>query len=150
MKKLSWVLLTLLLSGDAVWAGNSASFVRRLNDQATFSGCGCYLALASAKQDEKETYVWQDTYPITFFNIDGKNVQLKAVKDTKGTSDHRKGSKYYEIYKWQDVTLRIDYTVTSTCEGKDEGCEFTGTDAVLNATRGKEEQKVALKGGCGC
>jgi len=60
------------------------------------------------------------------------------------------GSRYSETYVWKDVTIGIDFQITSVCSKNDEDCEGTDLDATLTAKRGAQVQTLSLAGYSGC
>ncbi len=48
------------------------------------------------------------------------------------------------------LDLKVQMTVTDVCNPEDEGCEYVGADAVVEAQYQGQRQTIRAKGGCGC
>ena len=117
-----------------------------LKDQTRSGGCGCFQNGVSGK---KPTYFTRDETGVNYFNLGGKDLEIKLFKKT-GPKNLKHDDRFTEIFKKDDVTITVDYMITNVCQPGDEKCEFTGMDATLKASQGKKTQIMRLSGGCGC
>lgn len=111
-------------------------------DNPDFSDCGCRLRTAQG------SLVFIDT-GATWLNILGADVMVESDNGF-GIGPLQVAETRQDTYESNGVHITIDWTITSVCQQADEGCEFTGADAVITATRGDQTQVVTTSGGCGC
>ncbi len=114
-------------------------------------GCACSLQLPSDYQRRKQDFVFlSDFADIVQMNIDGQDIKLKLVKETKAKGKAKVGNRHSEAYISGQTRVRIDWLVTEVCDPKDESCEVTWYSAVITVNRSGQIQKVKALGMCGC
>ena len=114
-------------------------------------GCACSLQLPSDYQKRKQEFVFlSDFADIVQMNIDGEDIRLRLVKETKVKGKPKIGSRHSETYRSGHTTVRIDWLVTEVCDPKDEGCEVTWYSTDITVNRSGQIQRVKALGMCGC
>jgi len=122
------------------------NLIGTLKNAKVINDCGCSLHninsyILYTDLDEKEGYI----------NLDGKDVKLKLVSKVDYKGKPRVGKKFSRKYTARDVTVLVEYVITSVCDPKDESCEFINHSGTITATKDFRIQKMAkLPGGCGC
>lgn len=122
-----------------------------ITEANTLNECGCSFYL---QRDKKQRNIFSsDLEKIVWMNLDGKDVKLKLVKSTKSEKNERKDGRFYDIYKYDEMTIRIDSHVTWTCESDDpanESCEVSYYDVKITFTKNGQQKTISAKGLCGC
>jgi hypothetical protein len=117
-------------------------------------GCGCSFYWPGEENKEGKKSIYSSNSGETIWmNLDGKDVQLKQKESTESMENIKKGGRYYEIYKYAEMTIRIDYHVTWTCEAdmpESESCEVTHYDLKITFNRNGRQKTIQAKGVCGC
>ena len=113
-------------------------------------GCGCSFSY-------NLTEFWKDKHlfvspmdEATFINVDGKDVELRLVTQSKENRDEKVGDRSWQTYVAGEIKVRVDYTVTKICDPNDENCEVTYYRAKLTVMRGKQRRVVNGVALCGC
>jgi hypothetical protein len=120
--------------------------------KAETGGCGCYFGFASReKRKLPATAFWSDLEETGgLMNIDGQDVRLELVKTTAPTRKPRVGARWTELYRANGITVSIVYVVTRVCGRNEEDCEVTNYNGTFTVKKGKRQQTLTLRGGCGC
>jgi hypothetical protein len=119
--------------------------------KSAIDGCGCALRLPSDEQKESKRFLFlSDFSGAAQMNLDGKDLKIKLVKETKPKGKPSIGRVHSETYTGGQYTIRIDWRIKKLCDPKDEGCEVTYYSAVITVSRGGQSQKVKALGLCGC
>ena len=84
-----------------------------------------------------------------WMNVDGRDVQLKLVKETRGERESV-GSKWTRTLAGPNIAVTSTYVATRVCAANDENCESTDYDATFVVKKGKRTQTVRAFGWCGC
>ena len=113
-------------------------------------GCGCSFSYNLAE-------FWKDKHlfvspmdEASFINVDGQDVELRPISQSKENMDAKVGDRSWETYVAGDLKVRLDYTVTKTCDPNDENCEVTYYRARMTVMRGKQRRIVNGVALCGC
>jgi hypothetical protein len=113
--------------------------------------CGCSLQFRADYRKHNDRYVFRRDFDgAGIMNIDGRNVELTVLRDEEFKGDVRVGDRSFQTYRYGDVGVRIDYTVTRICNPKDEGCEVTWYSATITVTQSGSSQRAKVLGVCGC
>lgn len=83
-------------------------------------------------------------------NIDGRDVRLRFVSETKPKGKVKLGSRYTSRYQSGDVTVDVVQIITWLCPPKDDSCEVTKYSVTLTVKKGNRTQVVRGVGECGC
>ncbi len=151
MRKLTiCVLLMLVLSMLGTTAAQNASkrvLVGNLN--GNFDGCGCFFKFRGTRKNSPKVMFAEFGQNNAWMNIDGRDVQLKLVKENRGESE-RVGSKWTRTIAVRDISVTSTYVATRVCAPNDETCESTDYDATFVVKKGGRSQTVRAFGWCGC
>jgi hypothetical protein len=118
-------------------------------------GCGCsfYRPGEEKKSDAKKIFSSEDFGRIAWMNLNGEDVRIDQIKSTEPMENIKKGSRYYKIYRYREMQIRIDYRVTWTCSSdmpESESCEVTHYDVKITFSQNGHMNTVLAKGVCGC
>jgi hypothetical protein len=120
-------------------------------EKPLIDGCGCSLRLPSDYEKENKRYLFlSDFSGVAQMNLDGKDLKIKVVKETRQKGKPRVGEHHTETYIADQYKIVIDWRVKEVCAPKDEGCEVIWYSAVITVSRGNQTQKVNALGLCGC
>ncbi len=151
MQKLTiCVLLTLVLSTLGTTAAQNASkrmLVGNLN--RNFDGCGCFFKFRGTRKNSPKVMFAEFGQNNAWMNIDGRDVQLKLVKEIRGERE-RVGSEWTRTIAVRDISVTSTYVATRVCAPNDETCESTDYDATFVVKKGRRSQTVRAFGWCGC
>ena len=115
---------------------------QNLTDAAVFSNFGGHEEFAKVMFAEfGQNNAWM--------NIDGRDVQLKLVKESRGEQE-RVGGKWTRTLALRDISVTSNYVATRVCAPNDETCESTDYDATFVVRKGRSTQTVRAFGWCGC
>jgi len=117
-------------------------------------GCGCLYYWPTDEISRESRGIFSSVEDKeAWMHLNGKDVKLKLVKSTQSEKNSTKGGRFHEIYRYKNMTIRIDYLVTWTCEADDpesESCEVTYYDLNIMFTRQGRKKTISAKGACGC
>ncbi|MGI8918759.1 MAG: hypothetical protein ACR2H6_09160 [Pyrinomonadaceae bacterium] len=151
MQKLTiCVLLMLVLSTLGTTAAQNASkrmLVGNLN--RNFDGCGCFFKFRGTRKNSPKVMFAEFGQNNAWMNIDGRDVQLKLVKEIRGERE-RVGSNWTRTIAVRDISVTSTYVATRVCAPNDETCESTDYDATFVVKKGRRSQTVRAFGWCGC
>jgi hypothetical protein len=135
---------------------NSQTFAQKLTISnlkgSGYEGCGCaFQTVAEAKKPRSEKIVfWSEDRDTAILNVNGKDSAFKLAKEGKRPTNQKIGSRFFDEYAANGITVKIDYLTTRVCLKGEEECEATSYDATITATKGKLKTIVKTKGACGC
>ena len=113
-------------------------------------GCGCYFKFRGTKRNSEQYMFSQSIDQKAWMNIDGKDVQLKMLKERNPGDRERIGSKWTKTLSAGDITVSSTWVTTRICAPNDENCESTDYDATFVVRKGKRLETVRAFGWCGC
>lgn len=155
MKKTLTLFLAILFlfSASIIVSAQRKGMVGILDMSDRADGCGCYFSFNKA-DDRARRLVFFASHEgngnTAWMNIDGRDVRLRLVKETKPKEKIRVGSRYTSRYAAGDVTLDVIRVVTWLCPPRDEGCEITKYSTTITIRKGSRTQVVRTVGSCGC
>lgn len=91
---------------------------------------------------------WNDFGPGHWFNLNGQDIMFEPCEQAGAQS--KLGDRHHLLCHRGELSLRVDFVVTSECRTEDEGCEHTSRDATLRIRTPDAQESVKLLGGCGC
>jgi hypothetical protein len=126
-----------------------------VTDTHATEGCGCsfYLPGEENKTGAKSILSLEDFGEAAWMNLNGKDVRIKQIKSTESLANLKKGRRFYKIYRYGDMQIRIDHHVTWTCESdmpESESCEVTDFDLTFTFSQKGQTHAIRAKGICGC
>ena len=106
-----------------------------------FAGCGC----------EVDDYLFASLGEALIYKLNGE-VKVEPTRDMHLCFPDlgQLGTTTTGSCSIDGLDLKVQMTVTSVCAPEDEGCEYVGADAVVEATYEGQRQLIRGKGGCGC
>ena len=140
-----------VFGGTQTFAQNQKLTVGNLKGN-DYLGCGCaFQTLAEAKKPRSQKIVfWSEFEKKAVLNINGKDTTFTLVKEGKRPAKEKIGSRFYEEYTANGITIRLDYLTTRVCLKGEEECEATSYDVTITAAKGNLKTIVKTKGACGC
>jgi hypothetical protein len=136
-------------TGAGVGQPKDAPLVGTLRDRP--KGCGCYLGVA---EPARNLVFWNDgTARMNIAGVDTVLTGEQALNPNLasfGVGPAVIGARYTDRLRADDVSITIDFTVTSVCEAGAQGCDHTGVDAVITAERAGRREILTAQGACGC
>jgi hypothetical protein len=111
-------------SGDSIWLANS-----KKKDRVASKSVAALGADGSGS-----------------ININGKDINLKKIKDFLPDKNFKVGRGGYEIWKGKQITVRIDYIFTWLCSPEDESCEVYYYKGVMDVTYKGQRRKAQIIG----
>lgn len=140
-----------VFGGTQTFAQNQKLTVGNLKG-TNYLGCGCaFQTLAEAKKPRSQKIVfWSEFEKKAVLNINGKDTTFTLVKEGKRPAKEKIGSRFYEEYTANGITIRLDYLTTRVCLKGEEECEATSYDVTITAAKGNLKTIVKTKGACGC
>jgi hypothetical protein len=81
--------------------------------------------------------------------VDGSQTLLELVESTEQKRAPKRGDRSTFHYRNGDISVLVQYIVTSVCEENDEKCEVTGYDAVVTVMSHARKRTVRARGVCG-
>ena len=147
MKKLSATLVIFLTICFAQNAFAQKSFRIGFVKKYDFSGDSIWLANTKKKDrvDSKSIAVFSYN-SLGTININGRDIDLKLVKDNLPDKNFKIGRGGYQIWKGKNTTVRLDYIFTWLCPPKDEQCEVYYYKGVLDVNYNGKRRKVNIVG----
>ena len=153
MKLLTVLLISALclLSTGFSHSKSKPRLVGNILKKGVMDGCGCYFTFRGrtnsehyifAESIEKENGVWM--------NIDGRDIQLTAVKDWSSSRKERVGSRFSRSFAANNISVASTFKVTRVCARNDENCESSNYDATFVVKKEKRVERVRAVGVCGC
>lgn len=113
-------------------------------------GCGCYFKFRGTNRNSKQYMFSQSIDQKAWMNIEGKDVQLKMVKEQSPGDRERLGSRWTKTFAGSDISVSSTWVTTRMCAPNDENCESTDYDATFVVRKGKRQETVRAFGWCGC
>ena len=118
-------------------------------DEGAF-GCGCSMSRNVREERDMKFILVAPMDDATYIQLNGKNIKLRLVAESKRRRIERVGDRAWETYAAEDVTVRVDYMVTRVCGPREEDCEVTNYRATMTITRGNQRLVVKGLASCGC
>jgi hypothetical protein len=116
-------------------------------------GCGCYFRFRGTSGDV-EQYMFveniEENDKTAWMNIEGRDVQLKLVKERNPGGREVVGSKWTRTFAANNIVASSTYIATRVCDRDDESCESTDYSATFVIKKGRRVQTVKALGTCGC
>ena len=154
MRRVCVTFVSVLLIAQFVYpqSGESTSNSIKLGYVRDFDyGCGCYFSYNSSNiWKDKNLFVSSIEEDTVVINVDGKDVKLRSIAQSKDKMDEKVGDRSWETYIAGDLKVRLDYVVTKVCDPNDESCESTRYRATLTVMRGKQRRVINGAAICGC
>ncbi len=118
------------------------------------SGCSCsfYWNRDEKKRDIKIIFS-SDLGNETWMNLNGKDVKLKLLMAAQSEKNNKRYNRFYEIYEYDKMKIRVDYHMTWSCLADDpenDACEVTYYDLNITFTQNGQHKSIKAKGVCGC
>jgi hypothetical protein len=79
-------------------------------------------------------------------NINGRDIELKLIKDNLPDRNFKVGRGGYQIWKGKKTTVRLDYVFTRLCPQNQEGCSVYYYKGILNIKYNGKRRKVNIRG----
>lgn len=131
--------------------GSKSNLVGNLSERAPVRGCGCYFRFRGAKDSGNYIFAEGIEYEDgAWMNIDGRDVQLRVVKDWQDRGKELVGSRSSRTFAANNISVTSTYVTTRVCAAADEDCEFHDYDATFVVRKGKRVRRVRAVGSCGC
>jgi hypothetical protein len=125
-----------------------------VSDANVVDGCGCSFYWPGEENKEGAKSIFSSDFgKMVWMNLNGKDTLLKLIKSTESKTNVKKGGRYYEIYQTGEMTIRLDYHVTWTCEAdmpESESCEVTYYNLKITLSKNHQQKTILAKGVCGC
>jgi hypothetical protein len=134
-KTLALLFATLILVCVSVTFAQQKKLVGKLKIDA--DGPGCYYGFSNGGLMFFDS--WSGD---TWMNIDGRDVNLSLVKDTKSKGKMKKGSRITKLYSSGDITINMVATVTKMSAESE-------LSAIFTVKKGNRTQVVKATGVCG-
>lgn len=117
-----------------------------------YLGCGCaFQTLTEAKKPRSQRIVfWSEDEREAILNVNGRDTTFKLTKQGKRPRNQKIGTRYFDEYAANGMTVKIDYLITRICLKGEEDCEATSFDATITVAKGKLKTVTKTKGACGC
>lgn len=112
------------------------------------AGCTFYFPADYRRADAGYIF-FTEAATDAIMKIDGKEVHLTLVKRSPVPATAEIGQKSWEVYRYEDVEVRIDQTLIRLLPNK-ENAVASESVATFTITRGPHRQVLKAKGGCGC
>lgn len=153
-RSLPFPVLTFLIIAACLLGTSSAQNASKRplvgNLKGAFDGCGCYFKFRGTKRNSNRLMFAEFGQNNAWMNIDGRDSQLKLVKDRNPGDRERVGSMWRRTLAARDISVTSTYVATRVCAANDENCESTDYDATFVVKKGKRVQTVRAFGWCGC
>lgn len=125
--------------------------IANIKNSNLVGGCGCYFQSLPESKRRSDRFIFgagiDEEY--AWMNIDGQDVKLTLVASSK-SSVERAGTRSYEKYRADGVSVRADYVVTQVCKSNDENCESTSYAVTFSVRNGGRKRVIKGRGACGC
>lgn len=131
---------------------SKSRLVGNVSAQALVDGCGCYFQFRGTNRDSAK-YMFAESIEEQvgiWMNIDGRDVQLKVVKDWSHAERERVGSRSSRTFTAHNISVTSTYVVTRVCAANDENCESHDYNATFVVRKGGRVETVRATGNCGC
>ena len=113
-------------------------------------GCGCYFKFRGTNRNAEQYMFSQGIGEKAWMNIDGRDVQLKMLRERNPGDRERIGSRWTRTFSAGDIAVSCSWITTKMCAPNDENCESTDYDATFVVKKGKRQETVRAFGWCGC
>jgi hypothetical protein len=153
-KKVILIIIFFIFSSNNIFADdvkNSKIFGVIPKDKIEY-GCGCSYSLESNTSKEFQPIFQSELdYSYVIMFIKGKLVKLEPIKTHIFKSRPKLGDKFTLQFKYNDLFIVFNNTVTFVCPPDSEGgCEVTRFKAELTVNNGKIKEVYSVNGDCGC
>ena len=116
--------------------------------------CGCSFYWPGEENNDNAKSIFSSDWDNSaWMNLNEQDVRIELLKPTASMKNVKKGGRHYELYRYIEIQIRIDYPGTWTCESdmpESESCEVTYYDLTITFNQNGKQNSYDTKGWGGC